>query len=492
MSSKSQLAYIMDMLDIVGTDLAVVLDIDRTLISKWKNGVRTLKPSSKHFNSMVEALIFFNSKNKSASLERFFGQVYPKEDKNEPDYLEVCLRIWLEGKNMGFFNSLNHWQTAENALYASKVDIYQGNQGKRFALIEFFNYASILPPGQEIFISDVEGSSWLEEDEAFANYYKDSINKLTQLGHNITMIIPENQATEKPTQRIINRIHSYFTGNITSYSIDYDCKASLQSLYLIHRHMSLASSCATDDQNLRYITVHKDPFTVKHFVDLFIERIKLAHPLLCNYAIQGKSIDSFIETYDRSRVTTNFMMATPDFPLFMLPHDILMDILDNHKVNHHRKQVVQKIYKHKKELLLKNIHQYDIEVILSKCHFDQLKNETSMSHDALTYLCQTEVRISKENILSAMVQWLNIMKKYDNVHIHLIDFSRIDILEDINLYVFEDHLIVATQLKNYEYFITSESNIVLDQVQWALKDLLMHQEDNNEFEKYCSSLNFSL
>ena len=160
MNYKSQFGYIIDLLEISGKELASTINVDRTLVSKWKNNARPLKVNNPHFNNITNALISFNDKRNDAILERFFREVYPNTDRNEPDYLSTCLTTWLIGKDLGYFNSFNDWRRAKSSLYTTTIDIYKGNQGKRDAAIEFFNYALELPSGQEIFISDTEKMDW--------------------------------------------------------------------------------------------------------------------------------------------------------------------------------------------------------------------------------------------------------------------------------------------------------------------------------------------
>lgn len=485
MSHKSQLSYIMDLLDIVGTDLATTLSLDRTLISKWKNNVRPLQASNKHFSSLVEALIFFNSKNKTASLERFFGQVYPNEDKNEPEYLEVCLTIWLEGHDNGNFSALNHWKTAENALYASKIDIYQGNAGKRHGLLAFFEYASTLPGGQEIFISDVEGYLWRDEDPEFSQRYHKLFSTLADQGHNITIILPEDSVISEPSRMAIKRLESYFSGHITSYSLKTKCNNPMQSLYLIHRHMALVSVCATPDPSSRYISVYKDPFSVKHYVSLFIERIKEAKPLLSNYAIQGKALDNLLNAYDKKNMKANIILSSPELPLYMIPHDELLNILNAHVKSSTDKKKIETIYQKKKAILLGNLQDQEMDILLSRRAFEQMVSSELVRHDALSELCEEDIFLTPQLIHRALCRWTDYTDQHPHIHVSMIDFENIGLLENMKLYVFEDKMIIATQLKNRDYFITSESDIVLDQVQDKLRDILMAQEEDSTLEHFC-------
>lgn len=487
MSSKSQLSYIMDLLDIIGTQLATYLDLDRTLISKWKNNVRPLKTSNKHFDKVIDGLIHFNTQSKKASLERFFNQNYPQEDNNEPDYLQNCLKLWLEGEDSGAFFSLNHWKTAKDALYASKIDIYQGNEGKRSAILAFFEYASTLPSGQEIFISDVEGTLWREEDSDFNLIYHRRINELAKQGHNITLILTEEITTKKPTALVFNRINAYFTGHITSYLLKHTRDNPQHSYYIIHRQMAVISSCATRDTSLRFITINRDPFSLKHYVALFIERMKQSEPLLSSYAIQGKSMDYFLKNYEKKHAHSSMIISAPELPVCMISKNLLLKKLESYNIPDKIISKIMKINEQKSNIIFNDINNKDVDILLSKHAFQAMVTSENIRHDDLSRLCDQDIYLSPEDIKETLCHWKNISRKYPTLHLVLIEFDDIFLLDKSRLFIFKDHFMIATQMNNKSYFLTTDSTIVLNQIQDEIQSLLLHQETKNTFEFFCKN-----
>jgi len=218
---KSQFGYIIDLLEISGKELANFINVDRTLVSKWKNNARPLKEKSPHFNRITIALIAFNNNRGDAVLERFFREVYPNVDRNEPDYLYTCLNRWLIGKDLGNFSSFNDWRRAKSSLYSTNVDIYKGNQGKRDAILEFFNYALELPQGQEIYISDTDSFEWITEDMAFYQLYHSKLNDLAVKGHNIIIVYDPTQDPKAVSSFDYFRLSKYFSGKVTAFGLQY-------------------------------------------------------------------------------------------------------------------------------------------------------------------------------------------------------------------------------------------------------------------------------
>ena len=70
--SVTPLAYLMDMLYIQGTQLAKMVHVDRTIISRWKNVRAELNMKSAYFEDVVEAILDINEEQGIQTLERFF------------------------------------------------------------------------------------------------------------------------------------------------------------------------------------------------------------------------------------------------------------------------------------------------------------------------------------------------------------------------------------------------------------------------------------
>lgn len=478
MNYKSQLGYIMDLIELTGKDLATAINVDRTLVSKWKNNARPFSSSSVHFKNLVEALIFFNSRRKDSTLERFFGKVYPKEDKNEPEYLEVCLTLWLIGKDLGNFNNLNDWRTSKSALYSANIEIYQGNVGKRHALLDFFEYALSLPPGQEIFISDLEEKNWLIEDPEFYNLYYKKYYEIIEMGHNVTVI--HNLAVHKTDPNAIdtNRFRSYFTGRITSYYSNRTSASTTEpSVYIIHRHMSLLSMSTDNDSMNRYIAINRDPFSVQHMVNMFISRMRKATKMVSTFSAKGGNLKGFLDDTLKNKTPSNIYYTAPQVPLVALSKEVLEKILIHNNVQPELIHFVEIVRVQNQMLLLKNVNTNYVDILLDNNAITDSLSADEINLNELSSICQTPINVDHSLYLEILQSAFELGESYKHINVSVVPFDSLPILKDAVLWMFEDQVMYSILLKYGEHFVVSDAPIILDTILNLIQHILMENEN---------------
>ena len=89
------LAYLMDMLYIQGSQLARTVHVDRTIISRWRNGRVELGPKSPYFEEIIRAIVKVNKERGLNTLERFFSSLEPGIAVDTEQDLESCVSRWL-------------------------------------------------------------------------------------------------------------------------------------------------------------------------------------------------------------------------------------------------------------------------------------------------------------------------------------------------------------------------------------------------------------
>ena len=97
-NSPTPLAYIMDILYIQGSELAQRAHIDRTMVSRWKNGKLEFSMKSSCFEDIVNAILDINENKGLEILELFFQSVHKREIKTRVE-LQRCLVAWILEKD---------------------------------------------------------------------------------------------------------------------------------------------------------------------------------------------------------------------------------------------------------------------------------------------------------------------------------------------------------------------------------------------------------
>ena len=125
------LAYLMDMLYIQGTQLAKAVHVDRTIISRWKNGRAELNMISQYFSDIVNAILDINKQQGIKTLERFFSSINNAEIQGRDELYEYVAR-WLVSKD---FEKEFKEPDNGNSLYNASYKIYKGPSVKREAIL---------------------------------------------------------------------------------------------------------------------------------------------------------------------------------------------------------------------------------------------------------------------------------------------------------------------------------------------------------------------
>lgn len=484
MSFKSQFGYILDLLDISGTKFSEAINVDRTLISKWKNNARPLKRTSQYFSPTIQAFIDHNNNRNDTILERFFREIYPNIDRNEPDYLAVCLEKWLIGNDLGYFHSFSDWRSSSEALYTANIEIFEGNKGKRNALLTFFSYAFELPAGQEIFISDSEDNDWLTEDPSFYKLYHDKIGELAHFGHNITLIYKDSDFRNRLSNQDYFKISKYFTGRVTAYKASNDQLIS-PSLYIIHKHMSMLSINTDTNSDNRYVSLYRDPLSIQQMVKIFATRLKGAIPLISTYASYGTSLKGFTENLIgaiKKSESSYFLSSYP--PFSTIPEDMLKEILSQYTIADQQAYELMQIHKINQALFYEN-NKINFDQIISRERLlDALKNGKTKLDDISTII-DKDVYITKDQMLEHLCTLSKRSHTDENFNITVASFKDIPELNESMLWLVKNSMLYSFPLNGSNHFVVSEARIIMDEVILFIHDLLML---NEETESLCDYL----
>ena len=155
MNHKS-LVRIMNLLDIASVDLARELFVSPSHISRWKNGSRELKESSKNYLDLEKYILSVNSMHADRRLEQFL--ISEQEGRELSEEEEKAL---LKQKLRRFMTDESQ---AESMLQrreeASNFRVLVGLDERIEALKSFFEYVMTLNPKPDLYIKEVLYASW--------------------------------------------------------------------------------------------------------------------------------------------------------------------------------------------------------------------------------------------------------------------------------------------------------------------------------------------
>ena len=137
------IGFLIDLLKISLTQMAQFVNVDRTLISKWKTGVRKLDVNAIYFDRVLDFLIHKNNELGINSLESLFSSIYL--DNSDKIISKVQLKKYLKRfiiNNDTSENLCEKINVLDGCSYVASVPIYHGLESQKKAMMNILEVAS--------------------------------------------------------------------------------------------------------------------------------------------------------------------------------------------------------------------------------------------------------------------------------------------------------------------------------------------------------------
>jgi len=461
-NKNNPLSYIMEILNISGQQLADILLVDRSLVSKWKNGSRPFNASISHFNNAILAFIKFNEQQNIQILERFFKQVIPTLDISAENWLNQALRMWLSGTldcEAPIINKKNI-----KCLYSTYIDIYSGNSGIQNAFLALFDYALSLPPGQQLLFSDFTDIEWLLEDQHFKTLWQQKLLEILEKGHYISIIHNTGRTAKNLSGILFKWLPLYFYKNLTShYYQQIDKNASAPSVYIIKGHYALMSMCSTNNEKDRYTAIYKDFFSISQMENIFHNRLTHSKELVSLYDYSSKNVKNFfnnISLYGEKKDDSYFF--TP-IPIFASMHsNTLLHVLKDNKVNESCINKIMDIHSFINNFFIQSVTKYNIRHFHDLYSLKRYSELVEIPSLELSTISNQKIMISKKHCHLHISNLIKLLEDNENYNVSLYSFDKLNFPRKISLWVKQNcfvysysHLEKKPHVLSYESMITT-------------------------------------
>jgi len=152
-----RIAYIMELTRMGNAELSNMLYIDKTLISKWKNGKRRLRCYDDMLHKFTAALYYANERNKRIIRSIVLAYFNLQPSCEEPDIL-LCFRKWLTYREeYAKYADSGKPYSVQYARYLT----YMGRQGLKDAVKTLLHYVGQAAGPVRMYITCFETMEWL-------------------------------------------------------------------------------------------------------------------------------------------------------------------------------------------------------------------------------------------------------------------------------------------------------------------------------------------
>lgn len=348
------IGFLLNYLHIPIKDMANYIHVDRSLVSKWKNGTRQLNVNSTHFNKIVEYIYLKNDTLGMKDLEHLFypnitdySKISQYEMKNR--IIKFILKDEIPAKNVD-----STVPSPSSFTYISNIIINEGMKSKGDAILNFFDIASKESPCTitliyagtlDILFDDIEyKKQWVEKilhllDKGFHLDFIYSFYDEASLLMSLSPIVLHKNCT---ISRILSVLYPY----------------NRFGLYILENKMVILSlNDKFDEENFNYCNTYIDSVNINAFSkiakdikknskEIFTVE-KLSH-LESKYT---RNIDSNINNIKAS--SSFFYDLCPDY-IFMneeLAYEVIKQTYQNSKEIRH----IFELYKSRKNFFKNNI-----------------------------------------------------------------------------------------------------------------------------------------
>ncbi len=251
----TKLGYLMELLNISIADLSTAINVERSSVSKWKNGTRKFPSDTPYFEGIIDYFIAKNTSIGGHILKDFFIDIFPCASPIDDDTLKKCIRNYILNIGIGAIN--NQITEMQGSLYSSIFTIYRGAEGKQNALMYMLDMVESLSEPTVITVFEHFQNSWASNNMHFFRILEQRLMHVLDLGHKIELIIclsddyTGNLDVHKATMRFS------FHQNMSIYIVQSRFVERID-MFVIKDHLSIVCYNASNKPSGIVCCVYKD------------------------------------------------------------------------------------------------------------------------------------------------------------------------------------------------------------------------------------------
>lgn len=326
------LGLILELLGLSVTTVSNQIQVERSLVSKWKSGSRTLQPNSQYFERLVEYLLQVNEEVDPQRLVNLMLSAYGigcGADQS-PEVLHKCLEQFLIGRSVpGVSQSLLH--ESNSKLYTAQISVLWGLGGRREAMEILLEVAEGLEQPTQILILERERFSWLMSDWAAVVQFRGRVLRLLDRGFQLKVLhlLPTGQADGQPHFEPF--LHLMFYQNVQEYFTHcYDGGLPGLSYYLLQGHLAIVGAGPLEGEV--YSGIYRDPIMIRQYDRMISAAIEGSTPFFSAYIPQeGRRLPEIFRLFGPVPEVLYFYNYSPGFVL--MDESLLQEVLEENQVD---------------------------------------------------------------------------------------------------------------------------------------------------------------
>lgn len=449
-----KLKTLMSIMNCTNSKLSKGINVDPSLISRWKNGKRHIKPDSPYISLIIDFLL--NTKPIPAqmgSINHILKTNIQLKEDNDILKLKNALVIWLSTsddnleeniKPFSYLNSENFSvfinKLSEASTYNQfntqfqfnfdilpgrdvQMSVYSGIKGKRNAVLRIMTtLISIDTPSELLCFSD-ENFDWLAGDKNFYLTWAALMKKAVSKGHKIKIIHIVNRSPKEVMAAIEQWTPLHLTGKVESYYMPKYISTNIKkSFWVIPKVLAAGAITASPDGLAECTYIIEDPELVNNMTNTFKGLLSQCRKYfnIYNPASNKAYFQSLID-YELSLGNTITLKDT--LSSVTLPEEVFIRMLNQSKLSEEQKNKRIELHRYRLDAFIKNLSHFKFTEILS---IDSLFDITNLKLTPIEDIELVPIMYSPQDLYGHIKNIIKYLNEYDNYELILIKKENLD------------------------------------------------------------------
>ncbi|NLW10928.1 MAG: helix-turn-helix transcriptional regulator, partial [Clostridiaceae bacterium] len=464
---NQKLKGLMQLFKISNSKLARGINVDASLVSRWKSGERAMSPSSPHVPAIASFFLGLNAYHYQQEFLDYILKHQLPDDMIQDEGRRIhALADWLVSDEPFNLDAALHepqspahtqniianiaglmntdslpklpdisnqaagiTRISHNPGVQASFEKFDGIEGKRQAVLNFLIEVVKSDRKQDLLLHSEDDMTWLTGDRQYTLIWASLLKQIIESGHSITIIHVVDRQREEIMNALTYWMPLHLAGQIDSFYFPRYVESPVKRTLFIARGQSAIAAWNVSDSKKLTTFFYRDLDAISTFESMYEAHLSQCRRLFSVFSRQNGM--QLIESgYDlRQKSGTVFNMRS-QLNSLLLPKACLTKTLEDNLINPNKQQMIKVMLEHQ-ELFFRKLRDEDYYDIIPVAILDQLERFGRAEVDSCL-LCLTEPWImDSESTIIWIEETIHALKKYEHYHLYLSDQT--PGLEDINV-----------------------------------------------------------
>lgn len=449
MKNENVLGYIMNLLNISGKELALTLDVDTAVLSKWKNNKRKINSSSEYPQKIVEC--FFGKE--FLGKRKYILQVMKPEVPDIESKSEEEQKVILAGMlNNPITENRLVVESVKKDYYSTNIEVMTDhNNGWYGAYERFMDMTESTNFSDNMILEDFGGVDWNEVEGKYFCGVSKRITSLVESGKEV-IIIDLLKDSYRSYKAVSRWLPMYMLKGVKVYYInEWDVDEKNCYVFMLGDKITLHGRGGKKDVFGGVYDIFVDSANTEYYWKRGLEDLSKARKMIHLFDIENM-IESIQLLNKNLKVTSEVYMLNPAPTFINMPEQLLEEIIkDNHIADDKREKIMEINFE---RTSIRSVYRYC--QIYDMDHIERLVMEERVREPMLSLIARKDVYVTRKQFLSQLMYIVEQLER-ENYTVLVPSFQNDLQLEQdqLSVTVQEDSLVMCWNASEYESIIYS-------------------------------------